>query len=111
MLKPPKLGGVEHLRLFVNQLSFDRCCTVLDVHPATLRRWLREAAPVPQAALQALYWLTDYGFSDACSEAHWSHQSTLAKVRVLESMVPGLVDLRRMDAANRSRLSVGIRLA
>lgn len=87
MLKPPKLAGAGQLRLFVEELGFDWSCEVLDVHPATMRRWLREASPVPKAALMALYWLTNYGFSEACSEAHWSHQIMLGKLAALEAQL------------------------
>ena len=90
MLKPPKVGGAEQLRLFVHQLGFDRCVKILDIHPSTLRGWLRGARPAPQAALQALYWLTDWGYSVACSEAHWSHQFMLYKVRELEARLAAL---------------------
>lgn len=84
MLKPPRIGGAAQLRLFIHEIGFEHACKVVDVHPATMRRWLRDAVPVPQAALQALYWLTSWGFSDACSEAHWSHQFLVGKVRELE---------------------------
>ena len=85
MLKPPKIGGAEQLRLFVDDIGFDRCCRIIDVHPATVRRWLRGAAPVPQAPLQALYWLTRWGFSDAASEVHWSHAYLASRVRAMEA--------------------------
>ncbi len=85
MLKPPRVGGADQLRLFVEDLGFDWACQCIDVHPATMRRWLRGAVPVPQAPLQALYWLSTWGFSDACSEAHWSHQVLVARVRELEA--------------------------
>lgn len=98
MLKPPKVGGVEQLRAFVHQLTFKRACSVLDVSPTTMRRWLRGASPVPQAALQALYWLTDYGYSDACAEVHWSHQYLVGKVRQLQ--------LALCDAAASLRLGL-----
>lgn len=90
MLKPPKVGGAEQLRLFVHQLGFDRCVKILDIHPSTLRGWLRGARPAPQAALQALYWLTDWGYSVACSEAHWSHQFMIYKVRELEARLAAM---------------------
>lgn len=85
MLKVPRVGGAAQLRLFVDEIGFYRSCKAIGVHEATLRRWLREATEPPQAALQALYWLTSWGFSDACSEAHWSHQFLLAKVRELQA--------------------------
>lgn len=90
MLKPPKVGGAAQLRLFVDEIGAERACKVLDIHPSTLRGWLREARPVPQAALQALYWLTSYGFGDACSEAHWSHQFAMYKIRQLEDRLAHL---------------------
>lgn len=85
MLKQPRLGGAAQLRLFVHEIGFERACRVTDVHPATMRRWLREAQEPPQAALQALYWLTHWGFSDACAETDWTHQLLLGKVRELEA--------------------------
>lgn len=85
MLKVPRIGGAAQLRLFVEEIGFARACTVLQVHENTMRRWLREATPVPAAAIQALYWITSYGFADACAEAHWSHQFLCGKVRELEA--------------------------
>lgn len=85
MLKVPRVGGAAQLRLFVEEIGFARACKALKIHENTLRRWLREEIPVPQAALQALYWLTSWGFSEACAEAHWSHQYLLGKVRELEA--------------------------
>ncbi len=90
MLKPPKLAGAGQLRLLVDDLGFDWSCKVIDVHPSSMRRWLREAQPTPQAALQALYWLTSWGYSDACAEAHWSHQYLVFKVRELEERLAAL---------------------
>ncbi|CAN7403486.1 hypothetical protein LJR129_002498 [Acidovorax sp. LjRoot129] len=87
MLKVPRVRGAAQLRLFVEEIGFVRVCKVLDVHEATLRRWLREESPVPAAPLQALYWLTSWGFADACAEAHWSHQFLLGKVRELEAAI------------------------
>ena len=101
MLKPPKLAGAGQLCLFVEQLGFDHCVTVLDVHPSTMRGWLRGSRAVPQSALMALYWLTDYGFSDAAAEVHWSHQflirrnrqlvDQLAQARTVNRVLCGLV--------------------
>lgn len=90
MLKPPKVGGADQLRLFVDELGFDWSCKTLDVHPSTMRGWLRDARPAPQAAMQSLYWLTSYGFSDACTEAHWSHQYLVFKVKELEERLARL---------------------
>ena len=87
MLKPPRIGGAAQLRLFVDELGFARACRIVDVHENTMWRWLREETPVPQAAIQALYWLTSWGFSDAASEAHWTHQHMLAKVRELQTAI------------------------
>lgn len=87
MLKPPKLGGADQLGHLVNDLGFERSCEIVDCHPATLRKWLRGAAPVPAAAMQALYWLTSFGYSDACSEAHWSHQWAMGRIRELEALL------------------------
>ncbi len=85
MLKPPRLNGIEHLRLFVSFLTIERACKIVDVHPATMRRWLRGSAPIPTAALQALYWLTPWGFSDAFSESHQTHRYLTWRLRQMES--------------------------
>lgn len=90
MLKPPKVGGAEQLRLFVDELGMDWACKVIATHPTTMRRWLRGATPVPVAVLMALYWLTTYGYSDACAEAHWSHQWLAYKVRELEGRLEAI---------------------
>jgi hypothetical protein len=87
MLKVPRIGGAAQLRLFVEQLGLSHACKAIDVHPATMRRWLREQSPVPQAPLQALYWLTTYGMSDAAAEVHWSHQFLVGKVHELQAAI------------------------
>lgn len=84
MLKAPRIGGAAQLRLFVDELGFAHACAVVQCHPATMRRWLREETAVPAAPLQALYWLTHWGFSDAAAEVHWSHQVLVCRVRELE---------------------------
>lgn len=100
MLKAPRgIAGPGQLRLFVDEIGFDAACQAVDCHAATMRKWLRGAAPVPKAALHALYWLTSYGFSDAAAEVHWSHQIMVAKVRELERQ------LGRLDAAQAARLA------
>ena len=101
MLKPPKLAGPGQLCVFVEQLGFDHCVKALDVHPSTMRGWMRGARPVPQLALMALYWLTNYGFSAAAAEVHWSHQfligrnrqlvDQLAQVRTVNRVLCGLL--------------------
>lgn len=110
MLKPPKLGGAGHLRLFVDQIGFDRACKIVDVHPGTMRRWLRDDPTPPQGALQALYWLSSYGMSDAAAEAHWTHQWLLSRLRTLEGnpKVESNVGNIARDAANG--LWYGLRL-
>lgn len=85
MLKVPNIGGAAQLRLFVEELGFDRACQAVKVHPTTMRRWLREESEPPQAAVQALYWLTSWGFTDAAAEVHWSHQHLVFRVRELEA--------------------------
>lgn len=84
MLQAPRVSGAAQLRLFVDELGFEQACAVLKVHPATLRRWLREAAEPPPAAVQALYWLTSWGFSEAAAAVHWSHAHLAHRVRELE---------------------------
>ena len=39
----------------------------------------------PQPELQALYWLTVKGYTDACAQAHWSHQYLCFKTARLEA--------------------------
>lgn len=99
MLKPPKLGGAGQLRLFVETIGTAAACEILDVHPTTMRRWLRGAVEPPRAVLHALYWLTPWGFSDACAEAHWSHAFLLGKVADLET---ALAAARREKSRRRT---------
>lgn len=49
--------------IFVEELGLARACSILDVTPVTVRRWLRGAAKVPRMAVLALYWETQYGRS------------------------------------------------
>jgi hypothetical protein len=91
MLKTPQVSGPNMLRLFVDDVGgLDLACAAIDVHPATMRRWLAGTTPVPQAPLQALYWLTKWGYSDACGEAHWTHQFMLSRVRDLQRVPHGV---------------------
>lgn len=85
MLTVPRIGGAAQLRLFVEELGFAQACKAVAVHPTTMRRWLRGDPEPPQAPLQALYWLTSWGFSDACSQAHWSHQVLVGRLRALQA--------------------------
>lgn len=85
MLKMPRVSGAAQLRLFVDEIGFDQACKVVRVHPTTMRRWLRDEAPPPAAAIQALYWLTSWGFSEAAAAVHWSHQHLAFRVRQLEA--------------------------
>lgn len=85
MLKVPRIGGAAQLRLFVDELGFAWACQAIAVHPATMRRWLRGDTEPPAAAMQALYWLTTWGFSEAAAEVHWSHQVLLGQVRELRA--------------------------
>ena len=101
----PRLRGASQLRLFVHELTFNRTCKILAVHPTTLRRWLRDDPEPPQAALQALYWLTSYGFSDAESQVHWSHQFLVHKVRQLERRLSFQMKAAWHDAANEPHLA------
>lgn len=85
MLKTPKVRGLNQLRLFVEEMGFRQACRAIAVHETTMRRWLRGQVEPPISAIQALYWLSSYGFSDAAAEVHWSHQFLLSRVRQLES--------------------------
>lgn len=86
-LKPPRIGGAAYLRDFIHDIGFERACKIIDVHPSTMRRWLREDPPPPQTALQALYWLTGWGFQDAFSDCHWAHQANTLRVRQLQAQL------------------------
>lgn len=87
MLKNPKVRGLAQLRLFVEEMGFRQACRAIAVHESTMRRWLRGQVEPPISAVQALYWLSSYGFSDAAAEVHWSHQFLLSRVRQLEAQV------------------------
>lgn len=84
MLQKPKLRGCGDLKTCVDDIGFTRACQLIDVHESTMRRWLRDSPEPPQAALQALYWLTKWGYGDACSKAHWTHQYNMSKIKHLE---------------------------
>jgi hypothetical protein len=61
-LKPEKgLGGVDHLRIIVEQLSVPAACVILGVHRTTLGRWLNGSRKVPRHVVLALYWHTSWG--------------------------------------------------
>lgn len=85
MLKVPRIGGSAQLRLFADELGFDQACRAVQVHATTMRRWLRDDGDLPASALQALYWLTSWGFSDAAAEVHWSHAYLAHCVRELQA--------------------------
>ena len=63
------------------------------------RRWLRGDVPVPQAALQALYWLTHWGLEDAECSLDWRFKLMRVRVECLEEAL-GYRPKVNIDAAN-----------
>lgn len=68
MLKMPKVGGQETLRLFLADIPRSRWLEILGVNQRTLRRWLAPGGKPPAMALQALFWHTRWGDSQIESE-------------------------------------------
>lgn len=100
MLLPPRLRGPNDLRAIVDAIRFNRSCQLVDVTPTTMRRWLRGATPVPTAPLQALYWLSPFGASDAFAAAHYVHQHLTWRLRTLESIKTGTTSIPAVLPAN-----------
>lgn len=64
MISAPKdIFGPNAFQMFVHELGMTRVSKILEVTPATIRRWMRGTTQVPRMAVLALYWETQYGRS------------------------------------------------
>ena len=58
---PHYIWGVNFFEQFAHELGVKQVCKLLEVSPATVRRWLKGSTPVPRMAVLALFWETKYG--------------------------------------------------
>lgn len=112
-LSMPKLGGSEQCRTLVSAYGgIHRVAEDFQIDPNLLNRYLTGQIEPPYSFLVALYWHTDYGFKQAFSEAHWTHQYNTfryhqadEKCKALERVVQHAIALleHRADAADLLR--------
>ncbi|KQO24104.1 hypothetical protein [Acidovorax sp. Leaf78] len=71
---PQSVYGIDCFRMFMDEIGGDAVTVsrYLGVHENTVRRWLREATPVPREAVLALFWESKWGrshiFTDQVNE-------------------------------------------
>ena len=109
----PKLGGARDCRNLVEDYGgIDQVCKAFKVTPDLVNRYLSGQIEPPYTFLLALYWQSRYGFDQAFSESHWSHQyncfrlaESQERVKSLEKVLEHAVRLleHRSDAANLLR--------
>lgn len=102
MITAPKDAfSSEFFALMVHELTAARTIKLLDVHPTTLRRWLRGSVPIPKAACLALFWESRWGRSVIDSDHLYEVQLMRQRIRILEEQVVKAKDiitgLRRMQ--------------
>ncbi len=97
---PRDIFGPNVFQIFVHELGMNRVSKILEVTPATIRRWMRGTTPVPRMAVLALYWETRYGRSliesDMVNEIRLLYQRNrllLDQFRKAKDMVTGLRSL------------------
>lgn len=85
MISAPKnIYGPDIFRMFVEELGGPkRVCEMLDVTERTVWRWLADGS-VPQMAVRALYWETQYGRSLIDTDHHFEVMTLRNQVKCLE---------------------------
>lgn len=112
----PKLGGARDCKNLVADFGgIDQVCKCFRVEPALLNRYITGQIEPPYTFLLALYWQSRYGFEQAFSEAHWTHNynsfklaESQEKVKQLELVLEHAVRLLewRSDAVDVLRDAV-----
>ncbi len=103
MISAPKdIFGPNAFEMFVHELGMARVSTILEVTPATVRRWMRGTTAVPRMAVLALYWETQYGRSLIESEMVNEIRLLYQRNRILQEQFTRAKDivtgLRRLHA-------------
>lgn len=90
---PKEIFSTEFFRLMVHEMTMERTTKLLGVHETTVRRWLREAVPVPRVVFLALFWESRWGRSiidcDHLAELNLMRQ----RIRILETQVVKAKDI------------------
>lgn len=103
MISAPKdIFGPNAFQMFVHELGMTRVSKILEVTPATIRRWMRGTTSVPRMAVLALYWETQYGRSLIESEMVNEIRLLYQRNRILQEQFTRAKDmvtgLRRLHA-------------
>lgn len=103
MISAPKdIFGPNAFQMFVHELGMTRVSKILEVTPATIRRWMRGTTQVPRMAVLALYWETQYGRSLIESEMVNEIRLLYQRNRILQEQFTKAKDmvtgLRRLHA-------------
>lgn len=106
MLSRPRISGSAQLRELVDGYGgVDRVCKDFRVAKSLLARYLSGSLEPPYTFMLAIYWQGPYGFSQAFSESHWTHQYNFSKRRVAEERCQKLEQsLKKMRAIVASQL-------
>lgn len=87
----PTLGGVRDCRNLVDDFGgIDLVCKAFKVTPDLVNRYLSGQLEPPYTFLLALYWQSRYGFDQAFSESHWSHQYNCFRLAESQERVKSL---------------------
>lgn len=114
----PTLGGQDHCRNLVADFGgIDLVCKKFKVGQDLLNRYLSGQLEPPYTFMLALYWQSRYGFDQAFSESHWTHNYNCFKLaeakekvnhleRVLEHAVKLLEHRTEASALLREAIDV-----
>ncbi|AMP00148.1 hypothetical protein CAter10_2503 [Collimonas arenae] len=78
---PRYIGGAHDFDVMCGQLGMQCVTTLLEVSPATVRRWRQENAKVPRAAVLALFWETHWG--RAIVDSHNAYERQLLHRQII----------------------------
>lgn len=87
----PKLGGSRDCKNLVDDFGgIDLVCKLFKVSPELVNRYLAGQIEPPYTFMLALYWQSRYGFDQAFSESHWSHNYNSFKLAESQERVKQL---------------------
>lgn len=94
MLSLPRISGSTQLEHLVHAYGgAEKTAKDLRIHKGLLSRYLNGSQEPPYTLLLAIYFAGPYGFSQAFSESHWTHQYNYRKRVIAEHENETLVRL------------------
>jgi len=113
LMSMPVLAGAAQLRELVHVYGgFARTSRDFRIAESTLAGYLSGKHEPPYTLLLALYWQGPYGFEQAFSESHYTHQENWSKRRAAEERVAKFEgyfeSLREMLMARDDSIELGL---